>query len=398
MVICEKNRCTGCSACMAVCPKTCISMADDEKGFPYPSINDTCVECGLCQNVCPQNHDSMKYCNDGVVAIYAAFTKDKDIRADSSSGGIFSELAIEVIRKGGIIFASRFSEDQKTLLFGSCEDIHGLSDYMGSKYVQSHPEYIYKDVKKEVITGRNVMFVGTACQVAGLKAYLGKNYPNMLFVDIICHGVPSPKLWKDYLGMLEREYGDNAKDISFRYKKPSWTQFSLKVDFRHGGHVIKSKFDDPYLISFLKEISLRENCYCCPYTSTNRTGDITLADFWGYKSTEFKMRNTEKGISLVLVNTEKGTDWFSCIKDRINWTEKGLKEAMSGNRSLKAPWKKNENAEAFWNVYINEGNLDKALTDFCRPYRFPKKMKINWFILNHLYLVPKPILRKKGLL
>ena len=398
MVICEKDRCTGCYACMNICPRGSIKMIDDERGFPHPSIDDSCISCGLCEKCCPQNNLSIKFCNGAIEGVYAAFTKDKNIRKNSSSGGLFSELAIEVIREGGIVFASKLSKDQKTLVFSGCDDIEELGLFQGSKYVQSHPEMIFKDIKREAMTGRIVLFVGTACQVAGLKAYLNKDYTNIFYIDILCHGVPSPKLWSDYLDKIEKEYGDEAVKVSFRYKKPSWTQFSLKVDFKRGKQMVNSKFDDPYLISFLKEISLRENCYHCPYTSTNRTGDITLADFWGYKSTDFKMRNNEKGISLVLVNSEKGENWFDKIKDKVCWVEKGLKEAMSGNRSLKEPWKKNENSEAFWKMYIEEGNLDKALTDFCRPYRFPKKMKINWFILNHLYLVPKPILRKKGLL
>jgi len=395
--ICEKEKCTGCGACAANCLKNAISMQEDEKGFSYPVISENCVECGLCKKTCPQISNKIGV-NDGIKSIYAAFTKDEHIRSQSSSGGLFTELASYIIGEKGIVFASRFECGTKRLVFDSCENIEDLKKFRGSKYLQSSTGLAYIDIKKELKTGRKVMFVGTACQVSGLKNFLGKDYANLFCVDIICHGVPSPKIWSEYVDMLERQYKSNAVSASFRYKRPSWTQFSLKVEFENKKEYIRSKFDDPYLISFLKEMSIRENCYSCPYTNTMRMGDITLADFWGYKSTSFKMRNNEKGISLVLINNEKGNMWFNAIKDRLMWTEKSLKEAISGNRSLKEPWKKNSLADSFWECYLQNGDLEVAFSEYCKPYRFPVKMKINWFILNHLYLVPKFILRKKGLI
>lgn len=233
------------------------------------------------------------------------------------------------------------SDDKKELIFDRCEDVEKIALFRGLKYVQSDPQDIFKSVKKDLDSNRKVMFVGTGCQVAGLRAFLRKPYDNLLCIDIICHGVPSPKLWREYLCSIEKNKEAHATHVSFRYKKPSWTQFSLRIDFDDGNSYIRSKFDDPYLISFLKEISLRENCYACPYTSTKRMGDITLADFWGYRSTSFKMRNNEKGISLVLVNSDAGEKWFQRISSSIECVEKTLKEAMGGNRSLKELWKKN---------------------------------------------------------
>ena len=151
---------------------------------------------------------------------------------------------------------------------------------------------------------------------------------------------------------MEASQQAKASSVSFRYKKPNWTRFSLKVDFDNNTTIRNSKFDDPYLIAFLKEISMRENCHSCEYTSTSRTGDITLADFWGYHSYDFKMRNTEKGISLVLINTEKGKQIFNDIQDSILSTRRTMKEAISGNRSLQMPWKKNDVSDAFWNEYL----------------------------------------------
>lgn len=395
--ICEKGKCTGCCSCLAVCPKNSISMQEDSRGFKYPIISDNCIDCGLCKKICPQINENLEPFY-GIRKVWAAFSKDKDIRRQSSSGGIFTELAQLVLSEGGVVFASRLSDDQKELIFDRCEEKRKLDRFRGSKYVQSNPKCIFKTVKRELEINRKVMFVGTGCQIAGLRTFLRKPYNNLLCVDIICHGVPSPKLWREYLSGIEKKHGSQATKVSFRYKKPSWTQFSMKVDFNNGNSYVRSKFNDPYLIAFLKEISLRESCYACPYTSTKRMGDITLADFWGYRSTSYKMRNNEKGISLVLINSEAGEEWFDKIIPYIEYVEKSLREAMGGNRSLKEPWKKNLVAESFWDMYENDQSPDRALQEFCKPYRFPMKMRIDWFIVNHLYLVPKPILRKKGLI
>ena len=283
------------------------------------------------------------------------------------------------------------------IVFDSCNTVDNLAKFQGSKYVQSQPGLIFRQVKETLLTGREVLFIGVPCQVDGLKKYLNKEYSNLLVVDIICHGVPSPKLWRDYCTYLEEVNGAKAVNISYRYKKPNWTRFSLKVDFDNNKSYVGSKFDDPYLISFLKEISMRENCYSCEYTSTNRTGDITLADFWGYHSYDFKMRNTEKGISLVMINTEKGQKAFENIKSEIAFQERTIKEAIGGNRSLKEPWKKNPTSEDFWREYIQGKGMNNAFEEYCKPYRFPAKMRVSWFITNHMFLIPKPILemRKK---
>lgn len=396
--ICKKNQCTGCTACVVSCPKNAIDMKADKKGFIYPHIDiELCIDCGLCKKVCPQLNLTLEI-NPNVRKVYAAYTKDTDVRRNSSSGGMFTEIAKAIIQEGGVVFASKLENNCHELCYSKCDDIEELIYFRGSKYLQSKPRYIFRDVKEELENGRFVLFVGTACQVSGLKAYLRKEYSTLYAIDIICHGIPSPKLWFDYLSKLENEYNSVATRANFRYKSPSWTEFSLCVDFENGTRFIKSKFDDPYLISFLKEISLRENCYSCSYTNTARVGDITLADFWGYKSTDYRMRNTEKGISLVLINSDKGEKLFQKVTSNILYIEKSLKDAIAGNRSLREPWKKNPIADDFWDAYLKEDDLQNVFDTFCKPYRFSIKMKINWFLLNHLYLVPKFILRHKGLI
>ncbi|WP_195303601.1 Coenzyme F420 hydrogenase/dehydrogenase, beta subunit C-terminal domain [Blautia wexlerae] len=395
MEICEKERCTACRACMCICPKDSITFQEDEKGFAYPVIGDSCVNCGACLKICPRNTGMAL--NTNTPEVFAAFSKDKKIRKNSSSGGLFSEVAKYILNQGGVVFAARLNESQKEVIFDCCKTVEELKLFQGSKYIQSNPGVIYRQIKKVLADGIKVLFVGVPCQVDGLKKYLHKDYSNLVTIDIICHGAPSPKLWREYLEKLEASQQAKASSVSFRYKKPNWTRFSLKVDFDNNTTIRNSKFDDPYLIAFLKEISMRENCHSCEYTSTSRTGDITLADFWGYHSYDFKMRNTEKGISLVLVNTEKGKQIFNDIQDSILSTRRTMKEAISGNRSLQMPWKKNDVSDAFWNEYLHGEGMSSALKKYCVPYRFPKKMYMTWFALNHMYLIPKPLLsvRKK---
>lgn len=393
MEICKKNRCTACGACMNICPKNAISFVEDEKGFPYPVINDACVECRACQRVCPRNTGSLL--NTGEPVVYAAFSKDKNTRRHSSSGGLFTEIAKSILQQDGLVFAARMSDDCKSVIFGSCTSEQDLNRFRGSKYIQSSTGLIFRDIKRSLQEGKKVLFVGVPCQVDGLKKYLKSDYSNLYTVDIVCHGVPSPMLWRDYCKKLENESGSKMKNVSFRYKKPNWTRFSLKADFDSGKTIVNSKFDDPYLIAFLKEISMRENCYSCEYTSTRRTGDITLADFWGYRSDNFKMRNTEKGLSLVLLNTEKGKRLFQSIHDKIMYIERTMEEAMSGNRSLKQPWMKNSVSDEFWNEYIYGEGIGMAMEKYCKPYRFPIKMYVDWFVANHMYMIPKCLLQMR---
>lgn len=237
MEICEKNRCTGCQACMNICPMDAISFHEDLKGFLYPEVSEKCVGCNACQRVCPRNTGVQL--NQREPVVYAAFTKNKATRKNSSSGGMFTELAKSVLEKGGIIYASKLSEDCKSVVFDSCNTVEDLAKFQGSKYVQSQPGLIFRQVKETLLTGREVLFIGVPCQVDGLKKYLNKEYSNLLVVDIICHGVPSPKLWRDYCTYLEEINGAKAVNISYRYKKPNWTRFSLKVDFDNGAKIKK---------------------------------------------------------------------------------------------------------------------------------------------------------------
>ena len=387
----DKKRCTGCGTCENVCSQNAIRMVESDRGFLYPAFDESlCIECGLCEKKCPLNVDTpvLEYKQ----RVYGAWSKDKKILKASSSGGVFVNLAKEVLKQGGVVCATRFENDFAGVIFDSCDCETDLSKFCGSKYIQSTPKIIYKDFKKYLINKRRVLFVGTGCQVAGLKSYLGKSDENLLCVDLICHGVPSPLVWRNYIAELTKKHNANGvKCITFRKKKPSWKEYSIYIEFDNGKKYEAKKTEDPYLIAFAKDYMLRPSCEHCKYACVNREGDITLADFWGYRSFNYKTRNKEKGISCCIINSDKGMKAFNEIKNQLVVTDKNMEEAIRGNRSLVKPWSSNPQSEEFWKLYEEKQN--DALFEFCRPYKNSAKMKMDWFIQDHLWMIPKPILR-----
>ena len=406
MNIAKNNKlCTGCMLCYNVCASDAIKMVPNGNGFYYPQIQaEKCVNCGACMRYCPVNEDMSHDSVDSYVGeshnpdmtthqVKAAWSKDKRIRKNSSSGGLFSIMAEAVLSKGGVVCASKFTDDFHRVHFDVCDSKDGLYSFCGSKYVQSSPNYIYRRVKQILLDGRWVMFVGTGCQVAALKKYVGLEYDNLICVDLVCHGVPSPKVWADYLDYLLCQHNaEKAQFVSFRTKKPSWKEYSLRVDFSNGSSYCKMKTQDPYMIAFAKDIMLRPSCSECRYACLNREGDVTLSDFWAYRSFEYKTRNTEKGISCCIINSSKGRRLFEEISDRVITVDKEMKEAISGNKSLIKPWANNKNSDKFWQAYERIGI--NALFEFCESYNNPFTMKFNWFVLDHLWLIPKPVLKR----
>ena len=222
------NSCTGCSACASICPESCIVMLPDVEGFLHPQIDaEKCSNCGLCLRTCPV----LKAIDPREpLAVYAAVNKDDAVRERSSSGGVFWELGKMVIEEGGVVCGAGWSEDLR-VIHKVVDDLEGLKDLQGSKYVQSEIGETYKLVQTHLISGRQVLFSGTPCQVAGLRSFLGKEYDNLICVDLICHAVPSPSVFKQYKQEMEREYGFESKKISFRNKNYGWKRYSMSILF-----------------------------------------------------------------------------------------------------------------------------------------------------------------------
>lgn len=300
----DKKNCCGCSACASVCPRHCITMVEDSEGFLYPQVDEeACVNCGLCEKVC---NELNPYDTREPLQVLAAINKDDEVRQKSSSGGIFHLLAEKTIREGGVVFGARFDENWQVVI-DYAEDMKGVEAFMGSKYVQARMENAYVDAKRFLNEGRKVLFSGTPCQVAGLHKFLRKSYDNLLSVDLICHGVPSPKVWRAYLEEVVKQ-GQSISCVEFRNKEKGWKKFSFFLRYNGVGKTVSmlSPFtENHYMKAFLSDIILRPSCYECKARGCSSQSDITIADFWGIETLLPEM-DDDKGTSLVLVNTNAG--------------------------------------------------------------------------------------------
>lgn len=335
--ICEHDSCTACSACQSICHKHAITMITDDEGFQYPYINeDSCVECGLCIKTCPANKD-LDVTSSYPQQPYLAWINDDEVRLDSSSGGIFTALARYVISQGGVVCGAAYDDDM-TVRHRIVDNENDLIHLRGSKYVQSITEGIFSDIKVYLNKGVMVYFVGTPCQVAGLKSFLKKKYDNLLTSDLICHGVPSGNLFKEQIKYFERKVGKKIVDVKFRAKKRFGQGYDIQITTNTGANEFFCAELVPYFNGFWKNITLRESCYKCQYASLHREGDITLADFWLVKKC-FPDVRTSKGTSLVFVNSIIGENIFMKLANSgdVYIREATIEQALLGQGQLKSP-------------------------------------------------------------
>ena len=327
----NKNKCSGCHACYNICPKNAISMFEDELGFKYPAVDQKkCIDCGMCKKVCPSINKSTEKKKN--IKAYAAYNKNIDERINSSSGGIFILLAKEIIKRKGVVFGASFDRDFN-VRHTFVEKEEDLEQFMGSKYVQSTIGNSYKKVKEFLDKDRYVLFSGTPCQIEGLKSYLKKEYKKLYTQDIICHGVPSPKVWKKYLEYQRNNNNDETiRNVSFRNKDHGWSLFQTKFLFDTKTYS-KSLNDDIYMRLFLNNTCIRETCYNCDFNKKYKISDITLADYCGINNVQKNM-NDDKGTSLIIVNSEKGNELFELIKDSIVYVETDLEIAIKYNSAM----------------------------------------------------------------
>ncbi|ADL07015.1 Coenzyme F420 hydrogenase/dehydrogenase, beta subunit C-terminal domain [Thermosediminibacter oceani] len=305
--------------------------------------HDKCINCGLCEKVCPVLNNTPV---NNEPKAYACINKDEKIRMDSSSGGTFTLIAEQVINSGGVVFGAGFDEDF-TVVHSYAESRESLSNFHGSKYVQSKIGDMYKQAEKFLKQRRQVLFTGTPCQIAGLKSYLRKLYDNLLCVDFICFGVPSTKVWKKYISYHENNIGAPVRRVSFRNKKQGWKRFSMFLSFDNGMKHIESFDKDFFMQAFLKKICLRPSCHACNFKTLHRQSDITLADFWGVQNLLPEM-DDDKGTSLVFINSHRGELIFEQIKDKLLYNMVDLNEAVRYNLSAVKSVKQHPNRENFF--------------------------------------------------
>jgi len=303
ITITTKTNCCGCGACVQACNLNCITMATDAEGFLYPQIDKaSCIRCGACIRACPILNRGEK--TDGEKLAYVLRCNDEEVRLRSSSGGIFSILAERVLANGGAVFGAAFAADFSVHHI-MIEHVNDLPRLSGSKYIQSRIEDSYQQAEKRLKSGRAVLFSGTGCQIAGLKAYLKAEYEMLYTVDLFCHGVPSPAVWKKYLQFQENAYGSPVKAVCFRNKSYGWHQFSMRLQFENEEVYDKVHSEDAFMRLFLKNICLRPSCHDCKFRESRSGSDIMIGDAWGIESWMPEM-DDNKGTSIVLVNTDKG--------------------------------------------------------------------------------------------
>lgn len=291
-------------------------MISDEEGFWYPQIDkEKCINCSMCEKVCPSIHKWQPYESREAIAM-AAINLNNKIRSKSSSGGIFMLIAEEIIKQGGVVFGAAFADDFRSVHHIFVDNPNDLEKLRGSKYVQSSIGETYKLAKEFLDCGRKVLFTGTPCQIEGLYSFLNNSYDNLLLVDFVCHGVPSPGIWKKYLDYREGKDGKVIDEIMFRSKKRNWRQYYFSYRTNNGKTINIHRSDDPFLQSFLKSYSLRPSCYSCRFKGKERLADITLSDFWMVNQFLNGM-DDEMGTSLLYIHSTKGLDIISNIKSYI---------------------------------------------------------------------------------
>lgn len=327
----SKTSCCGCAACADICGHGCIEMRTDGEGFQYPAIDASkCVECRLCERVCPMIDIPS---DNQVDQVIAAKNRDESIRFRSSSGGAFELIAAEVLKRGGVVVGCRLTPDMMAehAVAGNTSELEAL---LSSKYVQSDTRGIYKKVRNLLREGRLVLFSGTPCQVAALRNFLIRPYDNLLTIDILCHGVPSPKLLRDYLDSLEARHGGaKVTSLSFRHKEKSWKRLYINATFDNGRrHFLYAGYDS-YMQLFLSNRLQRPSCFHCPYNTLSRPGDISLGDFWGIGRSH-PDADDNKGISLVITNNERGKElWQAASAGAMVFTS-DIDTAIAGNKVL----------------------------------------------------------------
>lgn len=352
--ICNKDKCTGCAACLNVCNKDAITMVEDACGYVSPEIDPSkCVDCGMCAKVCPANNKvELRYPMD----CYAAKVKDEAELASCASGGMATELSRYVIDKGGVVYGCT-GKDIRYVHHIRIDSVEGLDLLKGSKYVQSFIGGIYKDVIHDLHSDRLVLFIGTPCQVAGLQGFLRhKDYPNLITADLVCHGVPSQKMLNDNIAL----YCTENEDVSvwFRRKERSSSICDASWRIAYGwffqtGHMRTPHsvdyYKDPYMFGFLAPLTFRSSCYTCRYANISRCSDFTLGDFWGLgKDAGFV---NGKGVSVVLVNTGKAAEVWKEVAERCICVRRDVVEAQKGNGKLQVPSRMHKNYNMFVSLY-----------------------------------------------
>ena len=392
----KENMCSECNACIQICTHQAIQLKVNQEGFAYPEIDsEKCINCNLCNKVCPmQNGDKTKSVNIKTLAVQ---TLDNKTLQKSSSGGVFSLIALYVLDQGGIVYGAAWDSNMQLHHIGA-ETEKDLEKLRGSKYVHSDIGNSFREIKEHLKQGRIVYFTGTPCQVSALKLFLRKPYDNLITSDLICHGTPSQKLFNAFLENMEKELEEKIIDYKFRDKKiAGWScSSSSALSVKKGGkrkYHIYDKNMRAYYLAFIKGDITREDCYQCPFTTVERTGDITLADFWDIHKYHPTFPNLPDGVSLILINSNKGNNIWEQVKSKTHYQLSSLNIAVQTcNKNLYTPTTRPperdtsyrnafEDIVKFRDSYLNNENPRKIYLSY-----YKRKIRNNILFLLNIFL------------
>lgn len=347
--ITDKHNCCGCSACVQACPMQCINFEEDAYGFRYPVVDmSQCVDCGICEKMCPMINREKESIEPKYVC--AATNPDEGVRMQSSSGGVFTMLAESVLRQSGVVFGAKFNE-QWEVVHDFADSIEGIASFRGSKYIQSIIGDTYKKARKILKERRTLLFTGTPCQISGLKSFLRKDYDNLLCVEIACHGVPSPMVWREYVRKIK---GTKVlSSISFRDKRNGWKDYGVSLKDVDGKEVyFQHAAKNDYMLSFLRDLCIRPSCVNCPAKSGRSGADLLIGDFWGIEGM-YPELDDNKGCSLVIAFTEKGKAVFESLD--CKYIETTYEEAYRFNPCIIQPSHGSRYTPIFWAKFKKYG-------------------------------------------
>lgn len=381
----KKHDCCACGACVNICPQNAISMKSDEYGFLFPIINhDLCIECGLCLKVCAFKKGNKL--GEESISTFAAVNRTDEILITSSSGGVFGALASKIFNDNGIVFGCAMN-NQMTVEHTSIESSKDIKRLQGSKYVQSDTKLTLREAKNVLDTGRKVLYTGTPCQIDGLKSYLGKEYDNLLTADLICHGVPNNQLFKDYIRWYELEKGIKIKTYNFRDKTKEGMSTLGRIIYKKDGKSHQKTINhtlDWYYHYFMQGSIYRDSCYVCPYSTSKRTGDFTIGDYWGIEEFHPEI-DTNKGVSLLLVNSKKALENLNDLN--LYLYESDFEKASRYNKNLLHPTFMSEDRDVILNSYISKGA--EGISDY-----FDNSLGKKKYLLRFKALIPIKMKRK----
>lgn len=351
----KSKKCAGCSACSITCPVNAIVMREDTEGFSIPIIDDSkCVNCSMCVQICPSSEAEQFKHKINNAKCFIAQSKNTR-RKKSASGGMFYTIALEILNNQGVIFGAAFCEEN-VVKHIQVDNINDLMKLQNSKYVQSNIGDTYISARDNLEQGRWVLFSGTPCQIAGLYSFLGKDFANLITIDIICHGVPSPKLLRRQIEEESKTWQGKVKKVSFRYKNPvfksSSSFYMMMMMMMRGLPKIRRPGDDPYFNIFSKGYAFRESCYCCPWASPDRVGDFTLGDCDSHRL--YPDFHPYESNSTVILNTKKAFDlWEKAIKKMCDYQDLNITEEIKCNKQLGRPSERPENRDVIYHELDN---------------------------------------------